>query len=89
MKSGIKNFVFGQVPDRDFVVEKLCELLSKLCDKTDGTSLSSGFLDKGNHPKGYPPSHYKKVQNLLSDTDTFLGFFMLPTQVKFSEYFEI
>jgi len=42
MKSGIKNFVFGQVADRDFVVEKLCELLSKLCDKVDMGSLSSG-----------------------------------------------
>ena len=36
--------------------------------------------DKSNNPKGYLPSHYEKVQMLLSDR--FLGFFMVPTQVK-------
>ena len=30
MKQGQKCFVFAQVPDRDFVVEKLAEMLSKL-----------------------------------------------------------
>lgn len=34
--------------------------------------------DKGNNPKGYLPSHYEKVQMLLSDR--FLGFFMVPSQ---------
>lgn len=34
--------------------------------------------DKGNNPKGYLPSHYEKVQMLLSDR--FLGFFMTPSQ---------
>jgi len=34
-------------------------------------------LDKGNNPKGYLPSHYEKVQMLLSDR--FLGFFMVPS----------
>merc|ERR1712043_79306 len=34
--------------------------------------------DKGNNPKGYLPSHYEKVQMLLSDR--FLGFFMVPVQ---------
>ncbi len=34
--------------------------------------------DKGNNPKGYLPSHYEKVQMLLSDR--FLGFFMVPAQ---------
>jgi pre-mRNA-processing factor 8 len=34
--------------------------------------------DKGNNPKGYLPSHYEKVQMLLSDR--FLGFFMTPLQ---------
>lgn len=33
--------------------------------------------DKGNNPKGYLPSHYEKVQMLLSDR--FLGYFMVPT----------
>lgn len=45
---------------------------------------NSGFewgrqnTDKGNNPKGYLPSHYEKVQMLLSDR--FLGFFMIPAQ---------
>jgi len=34
-------------------------------------------LDKGNNPKGYLPSHYEKVQMLLSDR--FLGYFMVPS----------
>jgi len=34
--------------------------------------------DKGNNPKGYLPSHYERVQMLLSDR--FLGFFMVPAQ---------
>ena len=34
--------------------------------------------DKGNNPKGYLPSHYERVQMLLSDR--FLGFFMVPSQ---------
>ncbi|KAL7060107.1 hypothetical protein AAHC03_09411 [Spirometra sp. Aus1] len=33
--------------------------------------------DKGNNPKGYLPSHYERVQMLLSDR--FLGFFMVPS----------
>jgi pre-mRNA-processing factor 8 len=35
-------------------------------------------VDKSNNPKGYLPSHYEKVQMLLSDK--FLGFFMVPAQ---------
>merc|ERR550517_1385172 len=34
--------------------------------------------DRGNNPKGYLPSHYERMQMLLSDQ--FLGFFMVPTQ---------
>ena len=34
--------------------------------------------DEGNNPKGSLPSHYEKVQMLLSDR--FLGFFMVPSQ---------
>ena len=42
MKKGGKTFVFGQVSDRDFVVEKLCELLAKLKNENeDLLSLSS------------------------------------------------
>lgn len=32
--------------------------------------------DKGSNPKGYLPSHYERVQLVLSDR--FLGFFMVP-----------
>lgn len=42
MRRGVKNFVFGQVSDRDFVVEKLSELLARLADQSDErTSLHS------------------------------------------------
>ncbi len=34
--------------------------------------------DTGNNPHGYLPSHYEKVQMLLSDR--FLSFFMVPAQ---------
>ena len=40
--------------------------------------------DKSNNPKGYLPSHYEKVQMLLSDR--FLGFFMVPTQVSILDW---
>ena len=33
--------------------------------------------DRGNNPKGYLPSHYEKVQMLLSDR--FLGYYMVPS----------
>lgn len=42
-----------------------------------GFEWGSKNTDKGNNPKGYLPSHYEKVQMLLSDR--FLGFFMVPT----------
>lgn len=43
MKNMGRNFVFGQVDDRDFVVEKLCELLSRISgDRSERTSVSSG-----------------------------------------------
>ena len=34
--------------------------------------------DTSNNPHGYLPSHYEKVQMLLSDR--FLGFFMVPAE---------
>eukprot|EP00095_Tigriopus_kingsejongensis_P012219 maker-scaffold3155_size9965-snap-gene-0.1 protein:Tk12219 transcript:maker-scaffold3155_size9965-snap-gene-0.1-mRNA-1 annotation:"pre-mrna-processing-splicing factor 8" len=54
------------------------------CSLTAYKLMPSGFewgkqnTDKGNNPKGYLPSHYEKVQMLLSDR--FLGFFMVPSQ---------
>lgn len=41
--------------------------------------------DKGNNPKGYLPSHYERVQMLLSDR--FLGFFMVPAQASWNYNF--
>jgi len=41
--------------------------------------------DTGNNPKGYLPSHYEKVQMLLSDR--FLGFFMSPAQASWNYNF--
>ena len=54
------------------------------CSLTAYKLTPSGFdwgrqnKDTGNNPKGYLPSHYEKVQMLLSDR--FLGFFMTPLQ---------
>lgn len=82
------------VSDKHFHVRYLHRLLQVIitCSFTPGScSLTaykltpSGFewgrtnTDKSNNPKGYLPSHYEKVQMLLSDR--FLGFFMVPTQV--------
>ncbi|KAL9701303.1 hypothetical protein quinque_004744 [Culex quinquefasciatus] len=41
--------------------------------------------DKGNNPKGYLPSHYERVQMLLSNK--FLGFFMVPAQASWNYNF--
>ena len=60
------------------------------CSLTAYKLTPSGFewgrtnTDKSNNPKGYLPSHYEKVQMLLSDR--FLGFFMVPTQVHIGKY---
>lgn len=54
------------------------------CSLTAYKLTPSGFewgrnnKDTGNNPRGYLPSHYEKVQMLLSDR--FLGFFMVPVQ---------
>lgn len=47
-------------------------------NKFSGFEWGRQNTDKGNNPKGYLPSHYEKVQMLLSDR--FLGFFMVPAQ---------
>lgn len=47
-------------------------------DNYSGFEWGKQNTDKGNNPKGYLPSHYEKVQMLLSDR--FLGFFMVPNQ---------
>nr|CAD7443039.1 unnamed protein product [Timema bartmani] len=61
-----------------------CSFTPGSCSLTAYKLTPSGYewgrqnTDKGNNPKGYLPSHYEKVQMLLSDR--FLGFFMVPTQ---------
>ena len=58
----------------------LCSFTPGSCSLTAYKLTPSGFdwgrqnKDTGNNPKGYLPSHYEKVQMLLSDR--FLGFFM-------------
>ena len=63
------------------------------CSLTAYKLTPSGFewgrtnTDKSNNPKGYLPSHYEKVQMLLSDR--FLGFFMVPTQVTYWKIYQV
>lgn len=53
-------------------------IISKIFWIPSGFEWGRQNTDKGNNPKGYLPSHYEKVQMLLSDR--FLGFFMVPAQ---------
>lgn len=61
-----------------------CSFTPGSCSLTAYKLTPSGFewgrnnKDSGNNPRGYLPSHYEKVQMLLSDR--FLGFFMVPSQ---------
>jgi hypothetical protein len=61
------------------------------CSLTAYKLTPSGFewgrqnTDKGNNPKGYLPSHYERVQMLLSDR--FLGFFMVPAHTSWNYNF--
>ncbi|KAF9434505.1 Pre-mRNA-processing-splicing factor 8 [Entomortierella beljakovae] len=59
-----------------------CSFTPGSCSLTAYKLTPSGFewgrnnKDTGNNPQGYLPSHYEKVQMLLSDR--FLGYFMVP-----------
>ncbi|CAK7306293.1 Pre-mRNA-processing-splicing factor 8 [Vulpes lagopus] len=61
-----------------------CSFTPGSCTLTAYKLTPSGYewgrrnTDKGNNPKGYLPSHYERVQMLLSVR--FLGFFMVPAQ---------
>jgi pre-mRNA-processing factor 8 len=61
-----------------------CSFTPGSCSLTAYKLTPSGYewgrqnKDTGNNPKGYLPSHYEKVQMLLSDR--FLGFYMSPAQ---------
>jgi len=65
-------------------VNCVCSFTPGSCSLTAYKLTPSGYewgrqnKDTGNNPKGYLPSHYEKVQMLLSDR--FLGFFMSPAQ---------
>lgn len=69
----------------------LCSFTPGSCTLTAYKLTPSGYewgrqnTDKGNNPKGYLPSHYERVQMLLSDR--FLGFFMVPGQVSWNYNF--
>lgn len=69
-------------PDKTIIVT--CSFTPGSCSLTAYKLTPSGYewgrtnTDRGNNPKGYLPSHYEKVQMLLSDR--FLGFFMVPAQ---------
>ncbi|KAG0054163.1 Pre-mRNA-processing-splicing factor 8 [Gryganskiella cystojenkinii] len=60
-----------------------CSFTPGSCSLTAYKLTPAGFewgrnnKDTGNNPQGYLPSHYEKVQMLLSDR--FLGFFMVPS----------
>ena len=66
--------------------DNICSFTPGSCSLTAYKLTPSGYewgrtnTDKSNNPKGYLPSHYEKVQMLLSDR--FLGFFMVPSQVR-------
>lgn len=70
--------------DADKTVVMTCSFTPGSCSLSAYKLTPSGFewgknnTDRGNNPKGYLPSHYERVQMLLSDR--FLGFFMTPAQ---------
>lgn len=70
--------------DGEKTVVITCSFTPGSCSLTAYKLTPSGFewgrnnKDTGNNPHGYLPSHYEKVQMLLSDR--FLGFFMVPAQ---------
>ena len=70
--------------DGEKTVVITCSFTPGSCSLTAYKLTPSGFewgrqnTDRGNNPKGYLPSHYERVQMLLSDR--FLGFFMVPAQ---------
>lgn len=69
--------------DADKTIVITCSFTPGSCSLTAYKLTPAGFewgrqnTDRGNNPKGYLPSHYEKVQMLLSDR--FLGFFMVPS----------
>ncbi|XP_074597718.1 pre-mRNA processing factor 8 isoform X2 [Brevipalpus obovatus] len=70
--------------DADKTVVITCSFTPGSCSMTAYKLTPTGYewgrsnTDRGNNPKGYLPSHYEKVQMLLSER--FQGFFMVPAQ---------
>lgn len=70
--------------DADKTVVITCSFTPGSCSLTAYKLTPTGYewgrsnTDRGNNPKGYLPSHYEKVQMLLSER--FQGFFMVPAQ---------
>eukprot|EP00824_Muranothrix_gubernata_P021907 TRINITY_DN4967_c0_g1_i1.p1 TRINITY_DN4967_c0_g1~~TRINITY_DN4967_c0_g1_i1.p1 ORF type:complete len:617 (-),score=145.87 TRINITY_DN4967_c0_g1_i1:72-1886(-) len=70
--------------DLDKTIVITCSFTPGSCSLTACKLTPSGFdwgrgnKDTSSNPTGYSPSHYEKVQMLLSDR--FLGFFMVPGQ---------
>ncbi|ELT98780.1 hypothetical protein CAPTEDRAFT_151544 [Capitella teleta] len=85
--------VMGEHPtwDGEKTIVITCSFTPGSCSLTAYKLTPSGFewgrqnKDSGNNPKGYLPSHYEKVQMLLSDR--FLGFFMTPQQTSWNYNF--
>jgi len=74
-----------------FVLLSVSSFTPGSCSLTAYKLTPSGYewgrqnTDTGNNPKGYLPSHYERVQMLLSDR--FLGFFMVPAQTSWNYNF--
>jgi len=70
--------------DADKTIVITCSFTPGSCSLTAYKLTPGGYewgrqnTDRGNNPKGYLPSHYERVQMLLSDR--FLGFYMVPAQ---------
>jgi pre-mRNA-processing factor 8 len=68
--------------DMDKCVLITCSFTPGSCSLTAYKLTTTGFewgrknQDQGSNPQGYAPTHYEKVQMLLSDR--FLGFYMVP-----------
>ncbi|KAI5634602.1 PRP8 domain IV core domain-containing protein [Phthorimaea operculella] len=74
----------NQTWDGEKTIIITCSFTPGSCSLTAYKLTPSGYewgarnTDRGNNPKGYLPSHYERVQMLLSDR--FLGYFMVPSQ---------
>jgi len=79
--------------DGDKTIIITCSFTPGSCSLTAYKLTPGGFewgrknKDTSNNPQGYLPSHYEKVQMLLSDR--FLGFFMVPEEGSWNYNFSV